>query len=133
MKNKLLVFLGILVFFQFSFSLTCMKLNYYEVGKDKVVYKRLQEDLSVEVKNADRDSFKTLDEYIGIDKNFVYYKGKKIKNIEAESFEITKRSAPKYFSPSGVVCIAPDIEEFKDKNGVYEIEDIKNGKLKLEK
>ena len=133
MKNKLLILTGFLIFTQFTFSLTCMRLNYYDVEKNKVVYKRLQENLSITVENADSSSFETLDEYMGIDKKAVYYKGKKIKNIGVKTFEITKRSAPKYFSPSGKVCIPPDIERFKDKNGEYEVKEIKKNLLEPQK
>ena len=86
------------------------------------------------MEKVDFETFKELDKNLGKDKNHVYYEGKIIKDIDTETFEIISWYEPKPIegSPWGLGCQYRYIEKFKDKNGTYELKDIRNGKLKLE-
>ena len=131
MKKKLLILAGILVFFQLGFSLKCFFPSY--VFKDKaVIYNGL--DGKVTMENVDIETFEDLDGYFGKDKNHIYFDGKILKNIDVKTFEVTSNYIPIANDPIwGIGCQTSYITEFKDKNGIYELEDIRSGKLKLEK
>ena len=130
MKKKLLILAGILVFFQFGFSLSCF-FPHYEVKGDTVMFNGGSN--KVMMGNVDIETFKDLDGLFGKDKNHVYYTGKTLKNIDAETFETVSKYIPIANDPIwGIGCQVSYIIEFKDKNGTYKLEDIQSGKLKLE-
>lgn len=130
MKRKFFILAGIFMFFQFGFSLSCF-FPHYEISGDTIMYNGGASN--TKLKNADVKTFKELDTLFGTDKNRVYYRGKHIKNIDRETFEIVSRFIPVSDDPVwGIGCQTSYIETFKDKNGVYSLEDIMNGKLKLE-
>ena len=127
MKNRLLVILGVFIFFQFGYSLSCFFPHYRVIEQSIVFYGGSSE---VVMKNADINTFKDLDGFLGKDKNTVYYLGKPLKNIDAATFEIVNRYVPIANDPVwGIGCQTQYITEFKDKNGVYNLEDIKSGKI----
>jgi hypothetical protein len=128
MKKKLLILAGIFIFFQFGYSLKCFFPHYKLEGK-KLVYIGLDEKTAVNT--ADIETFKELDEAFGIDKDHVYYEGKILRNIDSKTFEVTGNHIPVADDPIwGIECQTSYITEFKDKNGIYRTEDIKNGKIK---
>ena len=130
MKKKLLILAGILVFFQFGFSLSCF-FPHYEVKGDTVMFNGGSN--KVMMGNVDIETFKDLDGIFGKDKNHVYYVGKILKNIDTKTFEIVSKYIPIPDDPVwGIGCQTSYITEFKDRNGTYKLEDIQNGKLKLE-
>jgi hypothetical protein len=130
MKRKLLIFFSTFIIFQFGLSLSCF-FPHYEIQKERVIY--IGGRGTVVLKNVDIKTFKELDIIFGIDENRVYYEGKHLKNIDAGTFEIVKEYIPIPDDPVwGIGCKTPYIEEFKDKNGIYKLEDIRNGKLELE-
>ena len=132
MKKKLLILAGMLIFFQFGFSLSCAQISYYYDVKDgKVNYIVGNQELPVS--KADAGTFKKLDNFFGMDINHVYYQDKIISNIDIKTFEVLEWSNPKSDPIWGTGCKSAYISHFKDKNGVYSLEDIQNGKLKLEK
>ena len=110
MRKKLLILFGLLVFFHFGYAISCVEKIY-----------------------GDEASYKNLDGRFGIDKNHIYYHGKIIKNIDFETFEIVSWHMELPDPIWGYTCQSSSyIKKFKDKNGEYTIEDINNGKLKLE-
>ena len=130
MKKKLLILAGMLVFFQLGFSLSCF-FSHYELKDKTVIYNGLDE--KVTMKNVDIETFKDLDGNFGKDKNHIYYTGKILKNIDTKTFEIVSKYIPIPDDPVwGIGCQTSYITEFKDKNGIYKLEDIQSGKLKLE-
>ena len=123
MKKKLLILAGLFMFFQFGFSLSCF-FPHYSFAEKKVTYIGLGEKIDVD--KADIETFKDLDGAFGIDKNNVYYLGKVLKKIDRQTFEVTARYIPVPNDPVwGIGCQTSYITEFKDKNGVYKLEDIK--------
>ncbi len=131
MKKKLLILIGIFAFFQFGLSLSCARiLHYYEEKDGKIIY--VGEDQLV-INKADIKTFQDLDGFFGADNNYIYYKGKKVNNIDVKTFEIVSWNELKPDPIWGTGCQTSYITEFKDKNGTYKLEDIQNGKLKLEK
>ena len=130
MKKKLLILAGMLVSFQLGFSLSCF-FSHYELKDNIVIYNGLDE--KVMMKNVDIETFKNLDGNFGKDKNHIYYRGKILKNIDSKTFEIVSKYIPIPDDPVwGIGCQTSYITEFKDKNGIYKLEDIQSGKLKLE-
>ena len=128
MKNKLLILAGLFMFFQFGFSLSCF-FPHYSIDGSKISYVGLEGNLVLE--EVDIETFKTLDEAFAADKNHIYYMGKPVKSIDRETFEATAWYIPVPEDPVwGIGCQTSYITEFKDKNGVYKLEDLKNGKLK---
>ena len=129
-EKKLMILVGLFMMFQFGYSLRCAY-PYYKIENKDVIYNNYGK--IIELKKVDLETFKKLDNTLGIDKNNVYYRGKIIKNVDAESFEIVSWYKPVATHPFwGVGCKVPYIESFKDKNGTYELKDIQNGKLQLE-
>ena len=124
MKKKLLILAGLFMFFQLGFSLSCF-FPHYSTDKGKIVYIGLGERKIAE--EADTETFKELDNVFGIDKNYVYYLGKPLKNIDRDTFEPTAWFMPQSTDPVwGIGCQTSHITEFKDKNGVYKTEDFKD-------
>ena len=121
MKKKLLVLLGMFIFCQFGFSLSCLY-SYYYIKDKKVIYNGYTK--SNTVRNADVETFRKLDGFFGIDKRNVYYYGKVLKKIDAKTFEVVSMKEPER------ACQVVSIGIFQDKNGVYSIEDILSGKIK---
>lgn len=114
MKKKLLMLFGMAMLFHFGYAISCEKRVYYKTY-------------------GDESSYKNLDDSFGIDKNHIYYQGKIIKNIDFETFEIVLWNMELPHPVWGNTCQRSSyIKKFKDKNGEYTIEDISNGKLKLE-
>ena len=131
MKKKLLILAGMFIFFQFGFSLSCF-FSHYELKDNTAIYNGLNE--KVTMKNVNIETFKDLDGNFGKDKNHIYYTGKILKNIDTKTFEVVSKYIPIPDDPVwGIGCQTSYITEFKDKNGVYKLEDIQSGKLKLEK
>ena len=132
MRSKLLILIGTIVFFQSGFS--CCSASEYKIENGKIFWKQ---DLKIEreLKNVDLKTFENLDESVELnahfakDKNHVYYQGKIIKEIDSKTFEVVKRNIPTKEDPRGD-CVNY-IKIFKDKNGVYQIEDIRIGVLEL--
>ena len=85
------------------------------------------------INKVDIKTFQDLDGFFGADNNYIYYKGKKVNNIDVKTFEIVSWNELKPDPIWGTGCQTSYITEFKDKNGTYKLEDIQNGKLKLEK
>ena len=130
MKKKLLILAGMFIFFQFGFSLSCF-FSHYELKDNTAIYNGLNE--KVTMKNVNIETFKDLDGNFGKDKNHIYYTGKILKNIDTKTFEVVSKYIPIPDDPVwGIGCQTSYITEFKDKNGTYKLEDIQNGKLKLE-
>lgn len=128
MKGKLLILAGLFMFFQLGFSLSCF-FPYYQITEKEVIYIGLQEKRTVE--KADIESFKMLDGAFAVDKDYVYYLGKPLENIDRTTFEITDWFIPVPNDPVwGIGCQTQSIIEFKDKNGTYKLEDLRNKKLK---
>ena len=124
MKKKLLILAGLFIFFQLGFSLSCF-FPHYNFADGKITYIGLGEKWEVE--GADIETFKQLDNVFGIDKNYVYYLGKPLKNIDRDTFEPTAWFIPRSTDPVwGIGCQTSHITEFKDKNGVYKTEDFKD-------
>ena len=131
MKKKLSILLGMLIFFQLGFSLSCF-FSHYELKDNTAIYNGLNEKVTME--NVDIETFEDLDGYFGKDKNHIYYDGKILKNIDVKTFEVISKYLPIANDPIwGIGCQTSYITEFKDKNGIYKLEDIQSGKLKLEK
>ena len=130
MKNKLLILIGIFVFVQFGFSLSCF-FPYYKIEDGTIMYYGGSNKVMLE--KFDIETFEGLDRAFGKDKNHVYFTGKIIEKIDAKTFEIVSRYEPKPIpnSPWGIGCQTSYITEFKDKNGTYKLEDFQSGKLKL--
>ena len=132
MRNKLLILISLPIFFQLGIS--CCSASEYKIENGKIFWKQ---DLKIEreLKNVDLKTFENLDESVELnahfakDKNHVYYQGKIIKEIDSKTFEVVKRNIPTKEDPRGD-CINY-IKIFKDKNGVYQIEDIRKGVLEL--
>ena len=78
-----------------------------------------------EVKEADYESFEKISVLFGKDKNHVYYAGKKIIGIDPKTLKVISLYEVPYNK-------SKEISKFKDKNGEYTIDDIREGKLKLE-
>ena len=129
--KKLYILLGLFTFFQFSFSYQCVPRLEYAVEKDKVKYG------SKEIKEADIKTFEIVDSSFSKDKKNVYYKGNKVLNVDAKTFiPVKTETYTGYCDFSGTRPRNLKVEivtEFKDKNGEYKLEDIRTGKLKLEK
>ena len=123
MKKKLFILAGLFMFFQFGYSLSCF-FPHYRLGEKKVTYIGLGEQVNVD--KADIETFKDLDGVFGADKNYVYYLGKPLKNIDRNTFEVTGRYIPVPNDPIwGIGCQTSYITEFKDKNWAYKLEDVK--------
>ena len=126
MKKKLLILAGLFTFVLLGFSLRYF-FPHYSTDKGKIVYIGLGERKIAE--EADTETFKELDNVFGIDKNYVYYMGKALKNIDRNTFEPTDWFIPVPNDPVwGIGCQTSYITEFKDKNGVYKTEDLRNRK-----
>lgn len=116
MRKELLILFGMIMLFNFRYAVSCNNLKSY-----------------YHVQHEDEPSYRILDDSFGIDKNHIYYKGKIIKNINLETFEITWWGYDESNAVPGNICEKRTyIERFKDKNGEYAIEDISKGKLQLE-
>ena len=102
-KLKLLIFLSILFGVIFIAYLKIepkikksVLIKAYEQKNHKIYYRE------IEVKDADYNSFEEIDIYYGKDKNYVYYMGEKIDEIDSNTFK--NFSFPFYIM---------------DKNGIY--------------
>ena len=79
---------------------------------------------------VDIKTFEALDSFLGRDKNYVYYAGKRLRNIDIKTFG--KVSWYGSYADPDIDCGPIYIWSFEDKNGYYNLEDIQTGKLKLE-
>ena len=122
MKKIGIIFILMLIFCQLSLSLSCF-FPYYEISENKVFYTSVNGRILV--KNVDIESFVKIDFEFAKDKKNVYYTGKVLSNIDVNTFEIVTKL------PWRTGCHYSEIESFKDKNGIYQIEDIRKGTLKL--
>ena len=123
MKHKLYILIGLFVLFQFSFSYNCVRLREYNVQDNKMTYG------SEIIEGLDMETFELIDVHFSKDTNNVYYKGKKVLNVDSQSFIPTKtKEYNGYcdFSTNKVgILKLRIITEFKDKNGTYEVKNIK--------
>lgn len=126
MKRKLMIPEGLFILLQFGFS-------YYDVVKgEKIVY--VKYGIIKELKKVDFRTFKKLDSNLGIDKEHLFIYGEIVEGIDVKTFEVTWRGKDEAYAVPGNICEKRShIERFKDKNGEYEIKDIWNGKLEIEK
>ena len=132
MRNKLLILISLPIFFQLGIS--CCSASEYKIENGKIFWKQ---DLKVkkELKNVDLETFEDLDGSVKLnahfakDKNNIYYQGKVIKELDSKIFEVVKRNIPTKGDPRGD-CVNY-IKIFKDKNGIYQLEDIQKGVLEL--
>ena len=123
MIRKLMILAGLFMMFQFGFSLSCSMPRGYEIKENDILYS------GISVKGVDKSSFKKLDINLAKDKNNIYYQGKVIKELDSKTFEVVKRNIPTKGDPRGD-CVNY-IKIFKDKNGIYQLEDIQKGVLEL--
>ena len=132
MRNKLLILISLPIFFQLGIS--CCSASEYKIENGKIFWKQ---DLKVkqELKDVDLKTFEDLDGSVKLnahfakDKNNIYYQGKVIKELDSKTFEVVKRNIPTKGDPRGD-CVNY-IKIFKDKNGIYQLEDIQKGVLEL--
>ena len=123
MKKKLYILMGLFGLFQFSFSYQCVPLRDYNVKNNKMTYG----DKVIE--GLDMETFELIDVHFSKDLNSVYYKGKKVLNVDPESF--TPIKTEEYNGYCDFTKNEPStlklriITEFKDKNGIYEVKNIK--------
>ena len=121
---------GIIVVFNIGYSIKCF-IPHYDIREEKIYYNDSPGKKNEVSKKVDIKTFKTLDKDFAKDKNYVYFKGKIIKNIDPNTLEVLEW----FDSPDpiwGYSCNPIIVLKFKDKNGEYKLEDIQTGKLKLE-
>ena len=122
MKKKLLILVGIFVFFQFGFSLDCMVTG-YEKENNKVYYHSSKKGEKIELEKADFKSFEVIEavnfKSLARDKNHVYYAGKLLDFIDIKSFEVLEEIKPELGPVWGYGCRTSNYI-LKDKNGVYD-------------
>ena len=139
MKKKLLILLGMFVFFQFGFSTSC-NFSGYEKRDNKIFYYegiwfgKPKNDEWKEIKKTDFKTFVSLDQRgFGKDKNHVYFRGKFMTDIDAKTFEVTSMMYENELkNTTAEHCFSPYVVEFKDKNGTYLADDVWAGIYKLE-
>lgn len=126
MKNKLLILLGILIFFQFGFSLDCLYRG-YQKENNKVYYKYHKE--KIEVEEADYNTFEVIFSepamhfsLLAKDKNNLYYQGKKLEGIDSDSFIMIKEIKPPVMAPWGYGCASSEYI-IEDKGKKYELKE----------
>ena len=127
-----MIIFGTIVFFQSVFS--CCSASEYKIENGKIFWKQNLK-IERELKNVDLETFEDLDGSVKLnahfakDKNNIYYQGKVIKELDSKIFEVVKRNIPTKGDPRGD-CVNY-IKIFKDKNGIYQLEDIQKGVLEL--
>ncbi len=137
MKGKLFILTGIIVFSGFSFSTSCNFYLYEQKGNEIVYSEGITPGMHLiktnEVKKADIKTFTMLDRSgLAKDKNYLYYKGKIVKKIDASTLEVVSKNNENYLAGSTAEhCFSPYVREIKDKNGNYLIEDIRAGMYEL--
>ena len=127
---KKIFFLIYFIFLKFGLSFQCVPMFEYRIENNKLMFG------SKIVEKADIETFEQLDVNFGKDKNHIYYKGKKVKNLDSKTFSVLQQVKYEGYcdknSPYTSLKVLL-IEEFTDINGVYWREDfIKKGILKLE-
>lgn len=124
MNKKLLVLVGMFIFMQTAFSLSCVYRGYRkEVGK--VYY--FKGSKKIELTNADFDTFEIVKavnfSILARDKNNIYYDGKLLKDIDVNTFLIKKEIKPNDIGPWKYGCGASGYI-IKDKNKTYKLEEV---------
>lgn len=137
MKKKLLILVGIMILSNLIFSTSC-NFYLYEQKDNKIIYSEgitpgMHTMRTNEIKKADVKTFSMLDRSgLAKDKNNLYYMGKIVKGIDGLTLEIVSRQNNNSLKGTTAEhCFSPYIEEIKDKNGTYLIEDIRIGMYEL--
>lgn len=121
--KKVIILLGVFVFFQFGFSLSCMYRG-YEIEDNKVYYYKGRDKIKL-----DKADFKTFEviksvnySILAKDKNNVYYDGKLLENVSSKTFLIIEEIVPPDKGSWKYGCGASGYI-ITDKNKAYELKE----------
>ena len=129
-RKKLFMLVGFIVLSQFIFSIRCFIPHYSRNDKNEIFYKTSVNGEKI-LKNVDLNTFKNIDSNFAIDKNHLYFTGEVLNDIDVETFEVVEWWRPEFDPVWGNVCNPSKVLKFKDKNGIYNIEDVKQMLLEL--
>ena len=123
MKKKLIILAGMFILSQFSFSLSCLFRGYI-LENGKVYYESGER---IQLETVDYNSFEIIRSVnyslLAKDKSNVYYQGKKLENINSETFKIIKEIKPPIRSVWRYGCGSSGYI-LEDKGIRYEVKEI---------
>ena len=123
MKKKLMILAGIFMFFQYSFSLSCLFRGYL-MENNRVYYESKEKK---ELEKADYSTFEVIRSVnysiLAKDKNNVYYQREILKDVNPKTFKIIKEITPPIRPTWGYGCGSSGY--ILEDNGVrYELKEV---------